>query len=96
LPVYNLEVANAHTFFVGVDGVEVHNAKKDCGPGRSSNHGDPNAIQRAEKNIEENYAERLKNAVGAARKKLEKTIKNIRETAQKRAKGDHDAGGAGR
>ncbi|MFN7882575.1 MAG: polymorphic toxin-type HINT domain-containing protein, partial [bacterium] len=26
LPVYNIEVANAHTYFVGIDGVVVHNA----------------------------------------------------------------------
>ena len=31
LPVFNIEVANAHTFFVGADGVLVHNAK--CGSG---------------------------------------------------------------
>jgi intein/homing endonuclease len=30
IPVYNLEVANAHTFFVGEDGVLVHNASKPC------------------------------------------------------------------
>jgi RHS repeat-associated protein len=31
LPVFNLEVANAHTFFVGQDGVLVHNARaKEC------------------------------------------------------------------
>jgi hypothetical protein len=30
IPVYNLEVANAHTFFVGEDGVLVHNAKIPC------------------------------------------------------------------
>jgi intein/homing endonuclease len=28
VPAYNLEVANAHTFFVGEDGVLAHNAKK--------------------------------------------------------------------
>jgi len=28
LPVYNLEVAESHTFYVGVDGVLVHNAKR--------------------------------------------------------------------
>lgn len=27
LPVYNIEVANAHTYFVGIDGVGVHNQK---------------------------------------------------------------------
>jgi RHS repeat-associated protein len=31
LPVFNIEVANAHTFFVGEEGVLVHNAK--CGSG---------------------------------------------------------------
>ncbi len=30
--VYNLEVANAHTFFVGEEGVWGHNAKKRCAP----------------------------------------------------------------
>jgi hypothetical protein len=30
VPAYNLEVANAHTFFVGEDGVLVHNAKSAC------------------------------------------------------------------
>lgn len=30
LPVYNIEMANAHTYFVGIDGVGVHNSK--CTP----------------------------------------------------------------
>jgi YD repeat-containing protein len=30
LPVYNIEVANAHTYFVGIDGVGVHNGR--CTP----------------------------------------------------------------
>lgn len=33
--VYNLTVANSHTFYVGKDGVLVHNAKKCHGAGRS-------------------------------------------------------------
>jgi hypothetical protein len=33
LPVYNIEVANAHTYFVGIDGVVVHNA--GCPLGRA-------------------------------------------------------------
>ena len=32
LPVFNIEVANAHTFFIGVDGEVVHNAI--CGSGK--------------------------------------------------------------
>jgi hypothetical protein len=31
VPVFNLEVSNAHTFFVGVDGNSVHNAKPNNG-----------------------------------------------------------------
>jgi Predicted lipoprotein of unknown function (DUF2380) len=38
--VYNLEVANAHTFFVGVDGVLVHNGFSKT-PGKHGHHGYP-------------------------------------------------------
>ena len=39
IQVFNLEVANAHTFFVGVDGVLVHNGKY-CGSYKEYNKGD--------------------------------------------------------
>ncbi|MCA3174272.1 MAG: RHS domain-containing protein, partial [Burkholderiales bacterium] len=38
LPVYNIEVANAHTYFVGIDGVGVHNAR-NTGSYRECNKG---------------------------------------------------------
>ena len=38
LPVFNIEVANAHTFFIGVDGEVVHNAKY-CGSYKEYNKG---------------------------------------------------------
>jgi hypothetical protein len=39
LTTYNLEVANAHTFFVGNDGVLVHNAKPSSNPCDPCNQG---------------------------------------------------------
>jgi len=37
--VYNLTVANTHNYFVGRDGVLVHNCKKKKGGGKNAQHG---------------------------------------------------------
>ena len=41
VPVFNLEVANAHTFYVGVDGALVHNGKLYLVPGSRTPSGKP-------------------------------------------------------
>jgi RHS repeat-associated protein len=56
--------------------------------GKSDRHGDPNAMSKAQKQIEK-LKESLKNATSRKeRQQIEQKIKNITQTAQKRAKGE--------
>lgn len=56
--------------------------------GSSDRHGDPNAISKAQKDIDK-LKEALKEAKSKAeRRKIEQKIPNITETAQRRAEGE--------
>ena len=69
--------------------------KKARDHGKNEPHGDPNAIEKAEKQIEEirEKIKELKQQPGTSReiKILERKIKKIRKIAQKKAKGDSDS-----
>jgi hypothetical protein len=87
---YNFTVDTDHTYFVGKTNMWVHNACKK-GKGDSSKnekHGDSGrAMTKAEKQIE-----KLESQLGGANKKekakINKKIQNIKEDAQKKAKGE--------
>ncbi|WP_418119350.1 RHS repeat-associated core domain-containing protein [Variovorax sp. 350MFTsu5.1] len=93
--VFNLEVENLHTFFVGEEGVVVHNARSkggQQGAGRGEAHGNTAKLARAEKEIEElqEQLKTLKASCGSAKQKkmIEQKIKNIREAGLRAKKGE--------
>ncbi|NLR75797.1 polymorphic toxin-type HINT domain-containing protein [Leeia aquatica] len=94
---FNFTVDGYHTYFVGKFSTWVHNndcvtnvdEKRKNATGKSDAHGDPNALSKAEKQIEA-LREKL-NEPGLGRRdriKIEQKIKNIRETAESRRKGE--------
>ena len=81
--VYNLEVANDHTFFVGEDGVAVHNAS--C---KGIAHGDDGrALERAKK-VAQAIIDKAKSKSKKERNREMKKAQNIIEAAQKKGAGE--------
>ncbi len=87
--VYNLTVANTHNYFVGGDGVLVHNADK-CkkkGGGKNAQHGKAEDLPSDLKRLEE-LEKQLETATGSEKKKLKGKINNIKEAMAKRRSGE--------
>ena len=74
LPVFNIEVANAHTFFIGVDGEVVHNANrcfdkyplKDRRRRNDERREKPKDREEAEKRKDENHDRKKRTGRGGA------------------------------
>ena len=94
LTAYNFEVEDFHTYAVGEDAIWVHNAcdpkkgKKASDSGKNEPHGDGGRAQaKADKRIEV-LEERLRHASGNEARKLGQKIKNIKQDAQRKRKGE--------
>lgn len=92
LPVYNLEVANAHTFFVGEEGVLVHNAK--CNPGKNDPHINQKAKDKAKDKLDalKDELKQLKEKGGPRTQETREKLKDL-ENKIKHAQNKANASG---